>query len=124
MRNDTTTRGAEDRAGDDLGYDVGQVEIINVRTVGLASQFSVASNDTDGRLRLGLFSTGALEGSGEILSIEIDVSGDSIGEAFTIDAAANEGEIPLRIGTPRRYDRDRQPPVPRDRRTPREIGRQ
>jgi hypothetical protein len=96
----------------DLGYDTNQVRVVGIRTLDAAAHFSVASNDADGRLRLGMFSSVALEGAGAILSIEIEFVGERRGAPFEIEARANEGQIPIRVrggrtGEPSR----RQPPV-------------
>jgi hypothetical protein len=101
----------------DLGlrYDPRRVEIVSVRTAGLTSQFSVASNERDGQLTLGMFSAAALEGSGDILTIEVRLGGPTVRAPFALEGAANEGEIPLRIGGGRQLDRDRPQPVTGER---------
>jgi hypothetical protein len=81
----------------DLGYVSSLVTVVGIRTLELGARCSVASNDVDGHLRLGLFSPVALEGPGSILAIETEVGGVSRGARFSIEAHANEGQIPLRV---------------------------
>jgi arylsulfatase A-like enzyme len=95
----------------ELAYDAARVTIVGLRTIDLASEFSMASNDRDGRLRLGMFSVAPLEGSGSILAIEIEGSGDGRSTPFHIDATANEGQIALRVSG----NRDGRPPPRRPR---------
>jgi hypothetical protein len=79
----------------DLTFDKAKVRVVGMRTLDLASRFSVASNLDDGRLQLGIFSPMALEGSGSILSIEIAGEVDALDPPFRIAGQANEGEIPV-----------------------------
>ena len=81
----------------DLAYDPDRVRVVGIRTLDAARHFSVASNDANGHLRLGLFSPVALQGSGSFLSIEVKIDGKLRGAPFEIKALANEGQIPLRV---------------------------
>ena len=93
----------------DLGYDAKRIAVLGVETREIADPFSIATNDDGDRVRMAMFSTASMQGSGEMLVVEIEALTDEPPVApFVIDAQANEGQIPLRIQSLQRDE-------PRDR---------
>jgi len=81
----------------DLDYDSSELSIVDVRAVGLASSLLLASHDLGGSLRIAMYGTQPLRGSGEILAITVEARGHLGGRPpLRIKALANEGAIPVR----------------------------
>ena len=84
-------------------YDPARLSIVDVRTVGLGSSMQLVSNDLGGSLRIAMYGTQPLEGSGSILAITVEAHG-TLGWRLPVQVTgqANEGAIPLKpVSIPR-----------------------
>ena len=81
-----------------LGYSAKEMRITGIELARLGFSWSMVSHDVDGMLRIGMYGVAALEGSGPLIKITVEVLEDSRnGLALSLEGSANEGRIPLRV---------------------------
>ncbi|MBZ5640114.1 MAG: hypothetical protein LAO51_15315 [Acidobacteriia bacterium] len=81
-----------------LLYDPDRIRVVDVRTGGLAPQFKLATGDSGGDRRIGMYGVLPLQGSGRLLTVTVEVlKSGRLSRQFSIEASANEGRIPLRV---------------------------
>jgi hypothetical protein len=83
-----------------LGYDPSQIAIVTVDPAGIGSALNVAHGDLDGTHKISAYGLLPLSGSGRVMTVTIEAlkpTGPRV--PLTIGGTANEGRIPLQIGT-------------------------
>ncbi len=81
-----------------LLYDPSRIRIVDARTGELAARFHLATNDTGGDRRIGLYGILPIQGSGRLVTLTVEVLRPGrTSDALAIEASANEGRIPLHV---------------------------
>jgi hypothetical protein len=82
-----------------LGYDPDVLSIESVTPAGIASAMGLASHDQQGTLRVAMYGTAPLAGTGEFIVVRVLPRGPLPAPApFKLAATANEGGIPVLVG--------------------------
>ena len=99
-------RGADGILGLDLAlkYDPSRIAIVAVDPSGIGSGLNVAHGELSGTHRISAYGVLPLSGSGSVMTVTIEglrPTGRQL--PLTVTGTANEGGIPLRVGTQKEY---------------------
>jgi hypothetical protein len=83
-----------------LKYDPSQITVVGVASTGIGSGLTIAHGDVDGTHKISAYGILPLSGSGSVMTVTIEAvkpTGPRL--PLTVAGTANEGRIPLQIGT-------------------------
>jgi hypothetical protein len=81
-----------------LKYDPSRIAIVDVKSVGIASGYAVATASAAGKTEVAAYGVLPLSGSGQTLTITIQALKSGVhGIPISVDARANEGRIPIQV---------------------------
>jgi hypothetical protein len=83
-----------------LVYDPSRIAIVTVDPAGIGSALNIAHGDLGGTHKISAYGLLPLSGSGRVMTVTIEaLKPTGLRVPLTVDGTANEGRIPLQIGT-------------------------
>jgi hypothetical protein len=83
-----------------LRYDAKRLAVVGVAAGSLSPELAVASHASDGAEKIAAYGTVPLQGSGAFLTVTLEALEDfASARPFAVEARANEGRLPLGVGT-------------------------
>ena len=67
----------------------------SIDSTGLSANFGIERKLAEGYSNVALYGTDAMVGTGNLLVVTFDIAGPLSGSPFSVEAFANEGQIPL-----------------------------